>query len=65
MLVGYMRTSTNDERDAHAALPQFRAAVDDFVAKAAGVVNIVLLSLKMKGGMAMRARRVRAGKAVA
>lgn len=30
---------------------------------AAGAVNIVLLTLNMKAGMAMRARRVRAGKA--
>ncbi len=32
---------------------------------AAGAVNIVLLALNMKAGMAMRARRVRAGKTVA
>ncbi|NIY95235.1 MAG: hypothetical protein HWE37_16855 [Rhodobacteraceae bacterium] len=32
---------------------------------AAGAVNITLLSLNMKAGMAMRARRLRAGKATA
>lgn len=39
-------------------------ALVQIVELAAGAVNIVLLSLNMKAGMAMRARRVRAGKVV-
>ena len=50
---------------AQAGLFDAAFAIVQVVELTAGAVNIVLLALNMKAGMAMRARRVQAGKAVA
>ena len=50
---------------AQAGLFDATFAAVQIVELAAGTVNIALLSLNMKAGMAMRARRVRAGKTTA
>ena len=50
---------------AQAGLFDATFGIVQIVELAAGAVNIVLLALNMKAGMAMRARRVLAGRAVA